>query len=342
MADLNNLRRLLEAQAAGYSLVVALLIRQLINLWQGFDKWYDGDLVRSHAARSATIVESAQSTIQFQTLTYMKFVYQQYDDLQFPSEADIDAIDADVLARVVSPLEEWDRPAEQFRYAKSIGKTDEEALQIALDRVQQLGDLDAELAMRQQANKIFRATPQVTGFRRVLHPELAQSGQSCGLCIAASTRVYSKKELLPIHDHCHCGVLPIVAGEDPAHTFNLDDLQQLYKLAGGTSAQALSRVRYKLNDHGELGPYLVEDGAPNRSAGRSLGAPKSFNRLDSVAAQIASLNDSLPRLIARRQAGEDVSQAINWQQDRLRILEAEQSAADSAIATRRKKKRKVA
>lgn len=336
MANMDRLRMLLEVQARGYSLAAALLLRQLAALWGSFDKWYDGDLVQARAARSATLVESAQKTVRTQTLSYMKFVYQQFEDLEFPTDAEIDAQNDDMLERLISPLEEWDRPAEQYRYAKSIGKSEAEALQIAMKRVEEMGDMDMQLAMRKQSSNIFKATPKIKGYRRVLHPELSESGTSCGLCIAASTRIYKKKELLPIHEHCHCGVMPIAGEEDPGDVFNEDDLKLLYELAGGTGAQALSRVRYKIKEHGELGPYLVEDGAPNRSAGRTLPKHTNYSRRESVDAQIKSLNQSLPRLLARSRAGEDVSEAITWQQDRLRILEANKAEMDRP--TRRRKR----
>jgi hypothetical protein len=316
---------LLEAQTRGYATATAFLLRQLAALWAApNDAFYDGDLVLARAARSATLVESGQKAVRQQTLSYMKFVYQQFDDLQFPTDEELEAINDDLLERAIQPLEEWNRPAEQYRYARSLGATEEEAAQIAFKRVDELGDLDMQLAMRKEANKILSATPKVTGYRRILHPELAESKQSCGLCIAASTRVYKKKKLLPIHDHCHCGIMPIVGDEDPGDQFNQDDLNALYELAGGNSGQALSRVRYRIDEHGELGPYLVEQGAKNRSAGRPLPKPGStLSRSESIQAQITSLYESLPRLRARRESGEDVVDAINWQQERLRILSAE-------------------
>lgn len=323
---------LLEVQARGYSLAAALLLRQLAALWGSFDQWYDGDLVQARAARSATLVDSAQGSVRTQTISYMKFVYQQFDDLQFPSADEIDAMNDELLERAISPLDEWNRPAEQFRYAKSLGRSEEEAVQIALQRVEALGDLDMQLAMRKQANNILMATPKVTGYRRVLHPELADSKTSCALCIAASTRVYKKKQLLPIHDHCHCGVMPIVGDEDPGDLFNQDDLNLLYAAAGGNTAQALSRARFRIENHGELGPYLVEEGS--KTTGRPTPSQVKISREDSVASQIKSLNESLPRLLARQRAGEDVSEAIVWQQDRLRLLNAE---ADSQKRRRRRR-----
>lgn len=332
MANMDRLRLLLDVQARGYTLAAALLIRQLRALWGAYDQWYDGDLVAARAARSATLVESAQDSVRTQTISYMKFVYQQFDDLSFPSEEDIDRANDDALDRLVNPLDEWNRPAEQFRYAKSTGSSEEEAIAIAIQRMEELADIDMEAAMRNQAGRIFEATPKVTGYRRVLHPELAESGTSCGLCIAASTRVYGKEELLPIHDHCHCGVMPIVGDEDPGDLFNQDDLNQLYAAAGGNTAQALSRARFKIEQHGELGPYLVEEGS--KGVGRITPSQTKISRSDSVAAQIKSLNESLARLLGRQRGGEDVSEAIVWQQDRLRLLNQE----DQATIRRRRRR----
>ena len=320
MANVDKMRMIMEVQAKGFSMIVARLIKELSALWRDANM-YDGDLVAARAARSATIVESAQGVVKSQTRSYLKFAYQQFEDLDFPTEEEIDAVNDQMLERAVSPLDEWNRPAEQYRYAQSTGKNDREAMEIAIKRVEELADLDMELAMRKQASNIIKATPKVTGYRRVLHPELSESGTSCGLCIAASTRVYKKEELMAIHDHCHCSVMPIVGDEDPGNQFNEDDLKVLYELAKGTDQQSLSRVRYKINDHGELGPYLVEQGAKNRSAGKKNPSNNGYSLRDSVNAQIASLEKSLPRLVDRRKAGEkNLDEPINWQQDRLRVL----------------------
>src|SRR6476661_7803254 len=106
MANFDRIRMLLEAQTRGYSLAAAFLLRQLVALWQDFDGWYDGDLVQARAARSATLVDSAQRAVRIQTLSYMKFVYQQFEDLQFPTEAELDAMDDEMMERAISPLEE--------------------------------------------------------------------------------------------------------------------------------------------------------------------------------------------------------------------------------------------
>lgn len=323
LANDQRLLMLLEAQTRGYFGVVGMLMNQIRFLWNSFDRWYDGDLVQSHAARSASLTESAQRAVRSQTKSYFKFVYDQFQDLDFPTDAEIEAANEDALDRVVNPLEEWNRPAEQYRYARSTGVDDGEAIRIALDRAETLADTDMELAMRNSAGRILAATPKITGYRRVLHPELSESKQSCGLCIAASTRIYQKEKLLPIHEHCNCGVMPIVGDEDPGNTFNLDDLKLLYEALEETGKAELSRIRFKVDEHGELGPVLREEGAKSR-----IKKSKPITRRESIAAQIPSLEASLARLRERSKNGEDLREPINWQEDRLRVLKAELTQID--------------
>lgn len=123
--------------------------------------------------------------------------------------ASIDDELEDLLALVDTPAE-WRDPADaygriadQYRWETiANGASDEEALAKAKIRAEQVVDTDISLAVREQE----AATAKRLGvqlYRRVLHPELAESGLSCGLCIVASDRVYSvAKFKREIHAHC--------------------------------------------------------------------------------------------------------------------------------------------
>lgn len=115
-----------------------------------------------------------------------------------------------------------------------------------------MADTDMGLAFRHQVVD-FNTRRNVLRYRRVTRSE-----KPCGLCIAASDRIYSKAELLPLHGRCRCGVMPVTHASDPGSTLSNDDLPSLYKAAGGTSAEQLKKVR--VVQHGELGPLLVEKG----------------------------------------------------------------------------------
>lgn len=112
------------------------------------------------------------------------------------------------------------------------------------------------------------ARVRVVGYRRVLHPELSRAGV-CGLCVVAAGRIYTVKQVLETHPNCHCETAPVVETggrvEDPGKALNDVDMQRLYEAAGGTSRELLGQVRVRVDEHGELGPVLVEASAKSRS-----------------------------------------------------------------------------
>ncbi|AYD83411.1 MuF-like minor capsid protein [Gordonia phage Emianna] len=126
-------------------------------------------------------------------------------------------------------------------------------------RLERMVNDDIAMANRSAFRNAINAAPAgvITGYRRVLHPELAKTGQSCGLCVAASTRIYKKKDLLPLHNLCNCEPQEIVDGRDVGQQINDEDLDILYGEAGySTHRTDLSNTKWKVFDHPELGPVL--------------------------------------------------------------------------------------
>lgn len=159
------------------------------------------------------------------------------------------------------------RPGMVYRYAKSHGASDAVAAGLAAGRIDDLVDNNLMLAQRIAEHEALvqavdldtgktRNGVIVIGYRRIIHPELSRTG-TCGICIAASDRIYTVGKLLPIHDKCKCTIAAVTEDYDPADDLNTVDLAQLYKDAGGTSVALLKRTRYKEDIHGELGAVLV-------------------------------------------------------------------------------------
>ena len=126
---------------------------------------------------------------------------------------------------------------------------------------------DVASAARNAHQEVLQKTPKkvVVGFRRVVHPELSKSG-SCGLCIVASTMKYTRGDLLPIHAGCNCETVEIynIDGRiiDPGQQINEEDLFVFYREAkGSTRGWDLKRWKYKIVDHPEYGPTLVNSSA---------------------------------------------------------------------------------
>lgn len=171
---------------------------------------------------------------------------------------------AKIRAADMTTAEVFKRPAVTFRYVEA-GASQSDPAQAAGLRIDTLVDDNLMLAQRKAAQDVIanavdldRGT-KIIGYRRVIHPELSRSKTTCGLCIAASDRLYYVKELMPIHTRCHCDVAAVTEDADPAAELNAVDLGQLYKLAkdrGSYDRSALSNVRYMVDEHGELGPVL--------------------------------------------------------------------------------------
>lgn len=253
--------------------VVAARVRARIT---GFRGWWDDDQVRALARDLARIVGAGQRSTAAGTAAYAARI------LTAVLGADVQpvaVVDPAPLRGV--PLETvMARVAAQYRSlstAQDQGSalTDDEVLERAVRRGATMADTSLTLAMRAQwAASLGPVRARVAGYRRVIHPELALTSGVCGLCIAASDQLYRVGDLLPIHDGCGCGVVPVVGAPggpgDPGAAMNRGDLEQLYGAAGSTSSYDLRRTRYRVVTHSELGvvlePQSRSDRAPSAAA----------------------------------------------------------------------------
>lgn len=157
----------------------------------------------------------------------------------------------------LDPAEPYGRVADGYRWSTTmLGDDEDKAQRKAAVRIAAIAETDVTLAVRAQYQKTMSAQG-ATGWRRILHPELSESGP-CGLCVVAADRVYRTEDLLPLHNRCVCEVLPVYAGADPGIRLNGDDLAAVYAAAGGNTREKLLRINVVLTEHGELGPLLVD------------------------------------------------------------------------------------
>jgi hypothetical protein len=255
------------AQAAARTRIQDTVLTQLIALLRTLltGRWYDEAATTAAAPLLDGIVRQGQEITRDVTRTYL-------DQSLLVLGATPPRVDPELPDRLrpVDLRAEWERPAEQYRYARSQGADDAQATAVAVERAQHLAVEDLGLAMRETTRRHLAAAEDVSGYRRVIHPELSQSG-TCGLCVAAADRIYHVDDLMPIHTNCNCAPLPIVRGVDPARVFNGADTTELYKrvlaAAGSTTADKLKNTRIRVSEHGELGPVLHDAGHRFRDAG---------------------------------------------------------------------------
>ncbi|CAM3742554.1 CdiA C-terminal domain-containing protein [Tsukamurella ocularis] len=153
------------------------------------------------------------------------------------------------------------RPARTVRAEMAAGVDEATAREDGARRLDDIVGTNLMLAQRLAEHEALAAAaerdPRIIGYRRVIHPERSKGG-SCGLCVAASQKLYRIGTLKPIHaPECWCTVTAVTKDFDPGKHLNAVDLGALYGEAGGTSAAKLKRTRYQVDEHGELGAVLT-------------------------------------------------------------------------------------
>ncbi|HEX9993925.1 MAG TPA: hypothetical protein VGB14_13430 [Acidimicrobiales bacterium] len=156
------------------------------------------------------------------------------------------------------PAVVYRRPFSVAREAVGHGGSLSDALDRGLDRATSAVRTDITLTARTTAAEWAKRDDVVRGWRRVLG-----SGKHCALCASASTRIYHRGELLPIHNRCKCTTEPLLVGQsDPKierpPADQVSDSPGL--LAAATDPGVNPSEVYRVVDHGELGPVLYASG----------------------------------------------------------------------------------
>ncbi len=219
--------------------------------------WYDPAAITKYAKDVVRIVEPYQRQMAATTNAFQTRVLKELTGRPVTPVKQVDV----TRLRGIPHDSVYGRVADEYRYQKSLGKPVSEAARLAALRAEELADMDITLTVRQQEHEMVKSKKPVLYYRRVIHPELAKSGTSCGLCIVASTLLYNKGDLKPIHFRCNCVTLPVTdRAMDVGDVINKDDLQTIYEAAGSNRSRDLKKTRFSVHEHGELGPVLTYKG----------------------------------------------------------------------------------
>lgn len=246
--------RLSDAQSKRNKSLIEVLVQWL------FARWRSDPLTTASIPRLVDdTVEKVLETMDETRVDADAFLKEalEAEGKRFPKDVS-PARDGSYPRKNILPEDVWERPVSEYRNARNNGDSHQEAMLKTLARVRQLADADVRMANRERAARVYEAaSPQgVIGYRRIIHPELSRTG-TCGLCLVAADRLYSTKELYPLHDNCKCETLPVTNTSDPGLKLNRDDLDYIYSVAGGNTASKLSNTRISEYVSGERGPTLA-------------------------------------------------------------------------------------
>lgn len=218
--------------------------------WMGMPNYQQADVER-FIARVVPVVTSGQTRISQLTNAYLDAMAR---------AAGVKPVAAVKVAagtlRGVPLAEVYGRPAVAVYTALKGGKSLTEAVGEGAVRLDQLVQMDMQMAHTFAAREKFRGDERIVGYERVL-----DGGESCALCIIASTQRYHSEDLMPIHDRCGCTVAPIYGKRDPGQVINAeryDTMQELFKANGieYTGGQFKTDRSVRVDLHGEYGPVL--------------------------------------------------------------------------------------
>lgn len=216
------------------------------------------------------------------------------------------------------PADAYGRVADGYRFATTVkGDSPEKAQEKAAVRIANIAETDVTLAVRAQYQKTL-GEQKADAYRRVLHPELSETGP-CGLCVVAADRTYKSEDLLPLHNRCCCEVLPVYGRLDPGLTLNGDDLARIYEAAGGNTREQLRQVRVVMTEHGELGPLLVRGEEHYRSPEEVARTYASSRRVREQAI-LDALVPVHEQTRYRAERGDNLTKSLRWQEKRIEEL----------------------
>ena len=245
----NEARVILSHQAA-LKQVRSRVDAYAVHTWRGLGSWRDDDIDR-FVARVVPVVESGQRQTSRLTNAYLDSMAR-LAGMPTPPRAPLP-----LNPRGVALTEVYRRPAVTVYTALSEGLTLDDAVALGEQRVSALVAMDAQLANVHAAFARLSNDENIVGYERVL-----AGGESCALCAIASTQVYHSGDLMPIHDHCECDVVPIYGSRDAVDELNteryMDMREQLTAQGveysgGGFKADRSIRIQA----HGEYGPVLT-------------------------------------------------------------------------------------
>jgi hypothetical protein len=207
----------------------------MAHAWDGLGE-YDEQNVAPFLAAAVPLTTAAQRSSVAVTAAFLARILHRQ-----PTGTDAEHI-LGLVRNGVSPREVYRRPFVTVWSSLQNGKPWQDAVKAGRDRAVSAVQADVQLAMRQTLNVVGETDPLILGYRRVPDPG------ACAFCRLVAGQRYKTRDLMPIHNHCGCGVDVITA--ENRHLFGGNPKNDLSITKDGVTAT--------IHEHGELGPVLTD------------------------------------------------------------------------------------
>lgn len=230
--------------------------------WRTLGSWNEADVDR-FLARTLPVVDAGQRRTVSLTDAYLARTTRRRA-VGLPAD---DLVGA-AVRNGTAPADVYRRPFVQLWTALGNGAQFMDAMNAAGVRAAGTAATDVSLTMRASAQAFTeQLPPEAKPWRWIRVP----SGESCALCVVASTQLYKSPDLMPIHDRCDCGVEAVSRDSEKASKGRNRELLDRLKSQDSytTNAAELKHLRVDedgnfilpepaVREHGELGLVLTD------------------------------------------------------------------------------------
>jgi hypothetical protein len=223
-------------------------------------QWWGADSIPIWKSKSVPLVREAQLLTADLANTFIDLQFQEmFGDDYDTSYPSYDLVTGPAIRNGVSIDDVYSRTFKPVWEGIGAGQTEDEAVRHGLSRLESMFSLDIERVIDHTAIERFANDNRIIGHRRVLN-----GSHNCALCILASTQLYHKKSLKPIHPRCKCKVLPVLPSDDVDAVLSKELVDQVHasiKDRFGISDPSGRQIDYRhlvlVRNHGEYGPVLT-------------------------------------------------------------------------------------
>lgn len=232
---------------------------EIISEFRGLES-YASSSINVWRGKVVPLVKEAQATAAELTNAAVDIMFYEMfgEDCLFDHPA-LEAVTGPAIRNGPSVQDVYDRALKPVWQGLGSGQSLDQSVEHGVSRLEEMFNLDIERVADHVQIERFANENRIIGHRRTL------SGlHNCALCILASTQLYHKSELKPIHPNCKCRTVPVLSSDkfdDSLSQSLIDAVHRSVSERFGVSDKAARLIDYRkilLNrTHGEYGPVLT-------------------------------------------------------------------------------------